>query len=66
MICIYGESVAKCFVGRSRGSRGLIKSIWQTKEQLGEEDDVDVQIKTTLKELITYGIFFTVLLVGEK
>ena len=55
----------KCFVGRSRSSRGLIKSIWKTKEQLGAEDDVDAQIKTTLKELITYSIFFTVLLVGE-
>ena len=43
----------------------MIKSIWQTKEQLGAEADVDTQIKTTLKELITYCIFFTVLLVGE-
>lgn len=46
-------------------SRGLIRTIWQTKEQLGPDDPVDVQIKTTLKELVTYIIFFSVLLVGE-
>ena len=46
-------------------SRGVLQSIWQTKEQLGPDDPVDVQIKTTLKELVTYIIFFSVLLVGE-
>ena len=45
-------------------SRGVLQSIWQTKEQLGPDDPVDVQIKTTLKELVTYMIFFSVLLVG--
>ena len=45
-------------------SRGVLQSIWQTKEQLGPGDPVDLQIKTTLKELVMYMIFFSVLLVG--
>ena len=37
-----------------------------TKEQLVKEDGVDIQIKTTLKELITYLLFFVVLLIGNS
>ena len=46
-------------------SKGLIGTIWRTKEQLVKEDGVDMQIKTTLKELITYLLFFVVLLIGK-
>ena len=46
-------------------SKGLLGAIWVTKEQLVKEDGVDIQIKTTLKELITYLLFFAVLLIGN-
>ena len=47
-------------------SKGLLGTIWVTKEQLVKEDGVDIQIKTTLKELITYLLFFVVLLIGNS
>ena len=43
----------------------MIGSIWRTTEQLTKEDGVDLQIKTTLKELITYLLFFVVLIIGD-
>ena len=46
-------------------SSGVLRSIWRTKEQLTKEDELDIQIKTTLKELIIYCVFFSALLVCE-
>ena len=46
-------------------SRGLFWTIWQTREQLKKEDAVDIQIKTTLKELILYFVFFISLLISQ-
>ena len=44
-------------------SRGVIKTIWGTRTQLKENDTMDIHIKTTLKELILYLIFFSALLI---
>ena len=44
---------------------GVLRSIWRTKEQLTKEDELDIQIKTTLKELIIYCVFFSALLICE-
>ena len=46
-------------------SRGILKSIWGTNMLLTPDDSVDIQIKTTLKELILYIIFFTALLISK-
>ena len=43
--------------------RGVIKTIWGTTTQLKENDAVDIHIKTTLKELFLYLIFFSALLI---
>ena len=44
-------------------NRGVIKTIWGTMTQLKEDDTMDIHIKTTLKELILYLIFFSALLI---
>lgn len=44
-------------------SRGVIKTIWGTMTQLKENDTMDLHIKTTLKELILYLVFFSALLI---
>ena len=47
----------------AKKGRGLIKTIWRTRTQLKENEAVDIHIKTTLKELILYLIFFSALLI---
>ena len=47
----------------AKKGRGVIKTIWGTRTQLKEHDAVDIHIKTTLKELFLYLIFFSALLI---
>ena len=49
--------------GEAKKGRGVIKTIWGTTTQLKENDAVDIHIKTTLKELFLYLIFFSALLI---
>ena len=49
--------------GEAKKGRGVIKTIWGTRTQLKENDAVDIHIKTTLKELFLYLIFFSALLI---